>query len=211
MIAAVKRLVGVDRAQPGAVDKLDREALEKPVEKARQRLDAAQEAHQASLARVADVAAEIRTAEAALDAERTDQNADRVLDLERDRHRAEKLRASTQRTLEQAQAELAKAKAERDQVLADHLRLRVASAPRRAEELWAARGRPGLQALAAFLDELDELIGDARAAAIESNRGDTIQQQATAMGVDGIRGIVRELASKDVSPAALLRIERLVG
>ena len=212
MMAAVRRLVGADRAAPAfEVPPLDRERLDKPVAAAQAKADQAQQAHQ--LAREALERADRLIAEAQerFDAEASDGTESALLDAKRARERLELHAGRAQRLAASASAALAAAEnARREAFRADSLE-RIRQVPARVQALWAAQGAPALQALARFNAELDKLLDDARVAAMEATQGDTDQRHAETMGINGLRNVVRSLASESVTPAELVQIERLVG
>lgn len=212
MLTAVKRLVGADRAKAHQVPTLDRAELERPVTKARERLEAAQAEHSEAGTRLASITAEIEKAQAAFDADGSDSNADRLMDLGRDRDRARLFRERTQRAVVTAESDVAQAEKARNDAIAEHCRTRVEGAGDRLVALWKAKGRPALEAFVAFIHDADALIDDARVAAQELERvaPDDSPLFAKIRGIDALRGVLRASIAQDVGAPDRLKLERLV-
>lgn len=186
--AAVRRLVGADRAKPAAsplLPQIDREALELPIAEARERSEAANREHEASTARVAEVAEQIRDAEAAFDAEGTDELADRIVQLKREHERRQLFSQRTQRAAVTAAGAVEQAVAARNAAVLAHLNDRVTSAADRLRQLWERKGHRATLLLAEFMEEADAIITDAQTANSEARsmtRGDRTEASARAMG-----------------------------
>ncbi|HKY37142.1 MAG TPA: hypothetical protein VJN18_14455 [Polyangiaceae bacterium] len=209
MLSVVKRMVGLDRDAP-ATPKLDREALERPVEAARQALDAAAEKHTQSLEYLAAADQVVADAQAVFDADRSDANADALTRAKAAQERRSLFAESTGRAGEAAQQTLLTAEQTRDAAIRAHLQERISSAEERVQALWDAKGRPAAEALATFTDELDVLLDDAREAIRDAYPGDADKQHAKVMQLNAQRSLVRQYAKRDIGPAALVRIERIV-
>lgn len=215
MLAAVKRFVGADRAKTdaGGPPALDRVALEGPIAKARERLAAAQAEHEEARARVSAVVVEIEKAQADFDADGSERNADRLLDLGRDRDRARLFSERTQRAVVAADGDVAAAEQARTAAIVAHLQERVESAAPRLQEHWRSKGKPALEAFAEFVAELDAVVADASSAAHELHQmqPDGTPLHAKILGVEALRSVVRSWIAQDVGAPDRLKIERLIG
>lgn len=218
--AAVRRLVGADRAKPAAtplLPQLDREALEQPIAAAHKRSDAANRDHEASMARVAEVAEQIREAEAAFDADGSDELADRIVQLKRELERRQLFSQRTQRAAVTADGEHAQALATRKAAIAEHLKGRMTSIDERIRELWEQEGATAVDGLARFSEKLEALLDDARIATHEAGALGILDQPAWAQirGLDGLRGAVNvwinERLLREFGPSVRMKVERFFG
>jgi hypothetical protein len=216
MLATVKRLVGAARGElPSyAPPELDREALEKPVTAARERSEAANREHEATMARAAEVAEQIKTAETAFDADGTDELADKIAQLKREMERRQLFSQRTQRAAIAAAGVLEVATKARDAAVLAHLEDRASGAPERLERLWRSKGAPLLVELAGVLNEAEAIINDANAASTQAHalkRSDAGVTHAHAMGINALRSLLSSWAKGAVSAQDAIRLERLIG
>lgn len=214
MLATVKRLVGASRgdAPSYAPPQIDREALEAPVSAARERSEAANRDHEATMARAAETAEQIKAAEAAFDREGTDELADRIVQLKREHERRQLFTQRTQRAAVTAAGELEHATKARDSAVLAHLEDRVSGAAARLERLWQAKGAPLLVDLVGVLGEAEVIINDAQTANSQAHamkRSGSDNAHAHAMGISALRSVLSTWVSSSVAPADLIRLERL--
>lgn len=218
MLATIKRAVGGGRAKSdtAAAPALDREALDRPVDLARERLAVANRDHEASMARVAEVTEHIREATAAFDRDGSEANADRLVDLRRELERQQLFSQRTQRAVVVADGEHAQAITARRAALAEHLRARMASINDGVRKLWEDEGAAAVGSLAAFSVKLDALLDDARAATQEAGAMGILDAPAWTKihGIEGLRGAVKAWISDhlfQISPSVRVKVEGLFG
>lgn len=215
MLATVRRLVGADRgsAKPRlpVLDPAALAALEEPVKVARRALDQAAEQHTHALEYLAAADQVVADAQAVFDVDRSDQNADALARAKAAQERRSLFAESTGRAGESAQAALREAEQTRNAAVQALLQDRIGTIDAQVEALWQAQGRPAAEALAAFTDELDTLLDAAREAIRLAHPGDADRQHAKVTQLNTQRSLVRQYAKRDLGPAAIVRIERIVA
>lgn len=210
MLASVRKLVGADRGDDLATPTLDREALEKPVNAARRAFEAANQAHETTMAGLAEADQSIVTAQAAFDVDPSEANVSALLDAKRTRERRELFAQRSARAAQHALDAVTRATQVRDAAILAHLEDRSKGAAARLETLWKAKGKPALDAFAAFTTEMDAILSDARAATVEAVRLRGGVEHAEVLGLDALRSVVKTWIASQLGADARLRIERLV-
>jgi hypothetical protein len=214
MMATVRRLVGAERSSPppGMLPEIERSALERPVEQARERSEAANRDHEASVVRVAEVTEQIRAATEAFDADGSEEAADRLVDLKRELERRQLFSQRTQRAAVAAAGAVEEAGKERDATLLKHLDERSSTAPARIQELWWERGAPALQRLGSVVSEINAIINDSIAASSEAHRlRGTRNVVPPAMASDALKSVLLAAIERTVDPPTLVKLRRLLG
>jgi hypothetical protein len=217
MLQAVKRLVGADRKSeapvPPAPPTLDREALEKPITAARTQLDAARAEHEAAQARVHAADEKLAEAKAAFDSDGSEELADRVLGLQRERERAALFAQRTQRQVVVADGAVSEAEAARRSAMVAHAKARMDLVPERLHALWQVKGVPAARAMVAFIEEADALLNDAHAAVVEMKQFGALDQPqfVKSQGIEALRLLMTSWVAEVVPPNLRIRLERLFG
>lgn len=212
MLAAVRKLVGAARGDrlDYEIPTLDRAAIERPVAAPRRLLETANQAHEATMASLAEADQGIVAAQAAFDAEASDSNVAALLEAKRARERCELFAQRSARAAQHAQAAVVTAEHARDAALLAHLEDRAKGATARLEALWLAKGKPALEAFAAFTTEMDAILSDARAATVEAVRLRGGVEHAEMLGLNALRSVVKAWIAGGIGADARLRVERLV-
>lgn len=154
MLAAVKRLVGVDRDDPPAGDPAVQAAISA--------LAKAKAAHDAELTKVQAAAQKVAQAQAAFDLDGSEPNADAVLDARRVHEKAELFAQRTQRAIADAEGVLRAAELARDERELAAVAEDVDGAGRTAEAIVDRYASTIIEAAIAAGKEIAELEGKLR-------------------------------------------------
>jgi hypothetical protein len=205
MLELLKRLLGTQKKSRRPW--LDLEKLNAPVDAARQRLEATQAAHAATIEKYREHAATLSVAKASFETYGNDETADSVVELSGAAARHDLFKARALRVVDRATSELAEAEAKRDTAALVALDSIHSNAWTHIQAEWAATGKPALATFGVFLVEVDTILAEAEAAMREAARmrgDDTAWAKQRAL--EALGNVLTDLIARELTVPVVDRI-----